>query len=583
MIHRREFLYGVGAASAAVGGLGWWRRRRVAGSSPATAPTPAAAPPPRELAADVVIVGGGLGGIAAALGALRGGATVILTEETPWIGGQLTSQLVPPDEHRWIEEFGCTAAYRRLRTEIRDHYRQRTERPLTAGARARANLNPGNGWVSRICCEPAVGVAVLEAMLAPYLASKKLTLLKPWRPTGADAAGDRVRAVHGTDLASGHPQTLTGRFFLDATEQGDLLPWTGCEYVTGFESQKETGEPHAPAVARPNDVQSFTVCCILAYDPANETLVERPADYEFWRDYRPKLTPPYNGALFSWDHPSVAGKKFGFHPTEERTPEGPNLWTYRRIVDARQFERGSYPGHLSCINWHHNDNYLGGLHAGVTPDEAAKNLERGRAQTLALVHWLQTEAPRTDGGRGWPQLRLDPAAAGSPDGLALYPYIRESRRIRAVFTVYEQHVVLDLRAKATGLPKDQVRAAEFKDSVGIGHYPLDLHPSTGGSNGMGYTVLPFQIPLGALIPVRVENLLPACKNLGVTHLSNGCYRLHPVEWNVGESAGALAAFCLARGTTPKQVRDDAARLGEFQKTLRDHGVELEWPASAKVA
>ena len=35
----------------------------------------------------------------------------LLTEETDWIGGQLTSQAVPPDEHPWIESFGCTAAY----------------------------------------------------------------------------------------------------------------------------------------------------------------------------------------------------------------------------------------------------------------------------------------------------------------------------------------------------------------------------------------------------------------------------------------------------------------------------------------
>ncbi len=58
---------------------------------------------------------------------------------------------------------------------------------------------------------------------------------------------------------------------------------------------------------------------------------------------------------------------------------------------------------------------------------------------------------------------------------------------------------------------------------------------------------PFQIPLGALIPVRIENLLPAAKNIGTTHITNGCYRLHPVEWNVGEVAGELAAHCLDLG------------------------------------
>ena len=87
-------------------------------------------------------------------------------------------------------------------------------------------------------------------------------------------------------------------------------------------------------------------------------------------------------------------------------------------------------------------------------------------------------------------------------------------------------------------------AETFPDSVGVGSYRIDLHPSTGGDNYIDISSLPFQIPLGALIPRRVENLLPACKNLGTTHITNGCFRLHPVEWGIGEAAGALAAFCL---------------------------------------
>ena len=60
----------------------------------------------REIEADVAIIGGGLGGCAAALAALRNGRTVVMTEPTDWIGGQLTQQAVPPDEHPWIEKFG---------------------------------------------------------------------------------------------------------------------------------------------------------------------------------------------------------------------------------------------------------------------------------------------------------------------------------------------------------------------------------------------------------------------------------------------------------------------------------------------
>ena len=78
----------------------------------------------KELHCDVLVVGAGLGGVAAALAALRLGKTVILTEETDWIGGQMTAQAVPPDEHPWIETTGCTASYRRLRENIRRYYRQ---------------------------------------------------------------------------------------------------------------------------------------------------------------------------------------------------------------------------------------------------------------------------------------------------------------------------------------------------------------------------------------------------------------------------------------------------------------------------
>jgi len=60
-----------------------------------------------ELRTEVLIVGGGLGGVAAALGALEAGRTVVLTEEYRWLGGQLTSQAVPMDEHTWIESFGA--------------------------------------------------------------------------------------------------------------------------------------------------------------------------------------------------------------------------------------------------------------------------------------------------------------------------------------------------------------------------------------------------------------------------------------------------------------------------------------------
>jgi hypothetical protein len=194
-----------------------------------------------------------------------------------------------------------------------------------------------------------------------------------------------------------------------------------------------------------------------------------------------------------------------------------------------------------------------------------------------MFYWMQTEAPRPDGGAGWRGLRLRPDIAGTDDGMAKYPYIREARRIKADFTITEAHVGTEQRIQSTGLAKDQVTAERFPDSVGIGSYRIDLHPSTGGDNYIDVSSLPFEIPLGSLIPQTTENLLPACKNLGVTHVTNGCYRLHPVEWNIGESAGLLAAFSIAKKERPRGVRNRQSLLEEFQQFIRRQGIDIRWP------
>src|SRR5436190_20719448 len=99
-----------------------------------------------ETAAELVVIGAGMGGVSAALAAARRGLAVVLTEPTDWLGGVLTSQAVPPDEHLWIEQFGCTASYRELRDGIRAYYRRHY--PLTEDARRARYLNPGSAKVS---------------------------------------------------------------------------------------------------------------------------------------------------------------------------------------------------------------------------------------------------------------------------------------------------------------------------------------------------------------------------------------------------------------------------------------------------
>jgi hypothetical protein len=533
---------------------------------------------------DLLIVGGGTGGCAAAIAAAELGCRVILTESTAWIGGQLTSQAVPPDEHPWIEQFGCTRRYRRFRDGVRQYYRDHY--PLTPAARADPHLNPGNGYVSRLCHEPRVGLAVLDQMMAWPRSAGQLEVLPHREPVAVEMQGDTARAVTLRDTRTGDTTTLSADFILDATELGDLLPLAGVEYVSGAESQNETGEPHAvPGPAQPGNVQSFTWCFAMGYDPHGEHVIDRPAQYARWRDYWPQLTPPWPARLLSWNqvHP-ITLQPFPrvLLPGESANPHDA-LWLYRRLICADHVGRAPSPAggsaddgragspayeEATLVNWPMNDYWEGNL-IDQPPEAVARSLEESRQLSLSLLYWMQTEAPRPDGGAGYPGLRPRPDITGTEDGLAMAPYIRESRRIQAVFTVLEQHVGTEARGGRD--------AVLFGDSVGIGSYRIDLHPSTGGVNYIDISSLPFQIPLGALLPVRVNNLLPAGKNIGTTHITNGCYRLHPVEWNIGEAAGALAAFCLRRKVLPRQARASAALLEDFQRLLTAQGFELEWP------
>jgi hypothetical protein len=522
-----------------------------------------------ESTADVLVVGGSFGGVAAALTAARMGRTVILTEENAWIGGQATAQGIPLDEHPWAEDYGRTQSYAEFRARARDYYRRNF--PLSDAARADPRLNPGAGWVSKLCIEPRVALAVLHEMFAPHLAAGRVQIFTRHRPIAAHTDGDRVRAVALRDETTGNERTFSAPYIIDGTELGDLLELANVEHVIGAESQRETGEPLAADVADPLDQMVFTHVFALDHLPGEEHLIEKPRDYERWRNARdsrggdkPKFSIP---DLFGEQH-----DHFGrpIKPGQYRT----STWNFRRMLCRENFTPGAFPSDVTVAIWHANE-YNGGVLCGVSTEEKQRHLDAARQLSLSAIYWLQTEAPNpATGGKGFPGLRPRGDFFGTRDGLAQSPYIRESRRIRAEFTVLEQHF-------RTDSPGNEEGPQLYPDSVGLSGYRIDIHKPVAPGKASVTEVAHGkhwlqQIPLGALLPVRVENLLPACKNLGVTHVTNGAFRVHPTEWNIGEAAGALAAFCLENKLAPRQVRNTPGRLADFQRELTRLGVELKW-------
>jgi hypothetical protein len=525
---------------------------------------------PDNVDSDVLIIGGSFGGVAAALTAAKMGKRVILTEETAWLGGQATTQGVPIDEHPWIEQYGCTRSYRKFRQLVRDYYA--THYPLTHESRNDPFFNPGAGWVSGLGFEPRVGLAVIEQMLAPYRSSGLVTTHMRHRPVAATTEGDRIVSVTLVDTVSGEESVMSAPYILDATELGDVIELADVEHVIGAESVAETGEPSAlDGPSDPLQQQGFTHLAAVDYRPGEDHTIEKPASYDKWR---PFLEP--------WKNSMVGGMKGLFHPQllndageMVRSPDYRTcIWNFRRVLCRDNFVSGAFASDITMLMC--GNEYKFGPLVGVPQEEADQHLRHARDLTLSLIYFLQTEVePGYQGKPGFPGIRPRGDVFGTKDGLAPYPYIRESRRIKAEFTVKQNHFQMDIPGNENG-------PVLFDDSIGVGAYRIDLHEPAKGSqkcvtDALHGTSWPQQIPLGSLIPIRVENMIPACKNIGSTHITNGCFRLHCTEWNIGEAAGALAAYCLRHNLSPRNVRNNKTTLKDFQQTLQRLGVELEWP------
>ncbi|MBX9736782.1 MAG: FAD-dependent oxidoreductase, partial [Phycisphaerales bacterium] len=564
----------------------------------------------REIATDVFIVGGGVGGVAAMLACTRAGVRCLISEPTDWLGGQLTTQGVPPDENAWIETVGGTRTFQLLRSRVResaiaDGAGQREVEPFGA-------FNPGGGWVSRCCAEPTRWHAEIQRLIrethAAALPGVEPAILLHHEPVAAEVSGDSIRSVTLRDTRSGECVAVTARLFLDATETGDLLPLSRAEHAIGAEHAQVYGELHgrtdfAPAQRLdPLDQQACSWCFALEHRPGEDHVVPKPAMYDWWRAYSPGLeaagatgagvpmTPPWTGPLFSWTVPShnEAGRReFAMIPwPDEPSAEQLEMWRYRRIVDRSIWPSALQDAHpdITVINMVQMDYWQLPL-LGVEPAERERALRGAREQSLCWLYWMQTEAPRHDStSRGYPGLRLRGDELGTADGFAKSVYIREPRRLVARVMMHEGHIGTHQRIRdghAKSLPNWSATphgvCHPFADSIAIGHYPIDLHPSCAGRNNVYVPCTPYRIPMGSLIPVRLTNLLSAGKAIGVSHIVNATTRMHHSEWAIGEGAGTLASFCVRNGASPHAVHDSPAGIAHVRDALTAAGAPVDWP------
>lgn len=507
-----------------------------------------------EISCDVLVAGAGSGGIAAALTLLERSHTVCLTEEIDTIGGQFHS--VPAlDEHKFIEISGATRSYHEFRNSIRDYYRK-TYRLTPAAARLE-NFNPGACYVSSLCYEPKVAVGILEQMLNEH--SARLQLLRRTKILDVATKGDRVESVLIYRFDTREIARVRSGYVLDATETGEILPLAKIPYVVGSEARRETDEPHAAPEPNPACVQSFTYTFAMDFDANGDHRIPEPSGYKRIRDSQPFSLRMNYPVEFGW-RGSFQYSVFGEDAPIPNNMSPKPFFPWRRLVARKNFEGPNAPADVALMNWPRQDYHDESL-LDRSAEDTARILQAAKNVSFSFLYWLQNDVPRDDGkGSGYSGFRLRKDVMGSPDGLSKYPYIRESRRLRVKEPVREQDLRID--------DANSARARSYPDSIGTGFYMVDIHPCGANERGRMMMPKPFQVPMSALVPQGLANLLAAGKNIGVTHLTNGAFRLHPIEWNIGEAAAVMASIAL------KNKR--LASVAEVQTELARKGVPLVW-------
>lgn len=438
---------------------------------------------------DVLVIGGGASGTAAALQAARMGSTVLIAEESTWLGGMLTSAGVSAVDGNYNLPAGIFGEFR---ARLADYYGS-PEAMQT-------------GWVSSVLFEPSVGDSIFKSMTDEYpsidvrFQTRLVDACRDadgWNVTLEDGAGNRAKVL--------------AKVLIDGTELGDVARMVGVGYDIGMESRSATGEDVAPDES--NDIiQDLTMVAILKeYD--HDVTIEKPADYD--RD----------------EFACTAINELCVNPSEPH-----RMWPVEKMITYGKLPNGKY-----MINWpiEGNDYYVNII--DMTAGERARAIEEAKAHTLRYIYFLQTEL-------GFNTLGIADDEFPTVDGLPFIPYHRESRRIHGkvrfdlnhIMTPYDTPQPLYRTTVAVGdYPVDHHHHAYS----GVDRLPdLHFHP-----------VPSYGLPLGVIMPDSVEDFLVTEKSISVSNIVNGTTRLQPVVMQIGQAAGAVAALAASKGLPVSQV------------------------------
>lgn len=423
-------------------------------------------------------------------------------------------------------------------------------------------------------------------------------------------------------------------YVVEATETGELIALADVPYRLGLDPRTYR-EPSSPVTSQdPYCVQGFTYTFAMEmtkdpqaqqkpsfYDqhaPYYSYELPRLANFNLVFTYRriwsPKMGDPESFGSFKWTAPTpgdISMQNWTWGNDYRPGTAQDNL-----IFSREQLQQ---MGQLSPGGW------MGGLRA--------ETLRRGEEHSLGYYYWLVAGTTDSQLGDGVKEphpnhrfLSGFDSPMGTAHGLSKYPYMREGRRIigrpsfgyEDGFTVTEidisrrdysteyyrntlpPRMYRNLRVALAGLeaasaiventpPEDIMRRSRstiYPDGIGIAQYPIDFHPCMtlspperpGNKEREGVRIgqgssFPAQIPLRAMIPQKIDNLLVVGKSIATSHTAAAAYRVHSFEWSSGAAAGTTIDFVLDRGIFPYQLVDTMPRVKPELRQLQNR---LNW-------
>jgi hypothetical protein len=521
--------------------------------------------------ADLIVYGGTSAGIGAAIQAARMGKSVIVIEPGRHIGGLTTGGLGYTDSGNKAVVGGIAREFYRL---LKKHYADPSNWKYDSPKSLKNYRAEDDAiWVF----EPSVAEKYLRQMSK----SDQITFqfgqrLDRSAGKGIKKAGSRIESIK---MESG--EVYSGKIFIDATYEGDLMAAAGVSYTTGREPADKYSEklagwvpklntkthrfkvnvdpyvipgdkssgllfgiapgPYPADGSGDNRLQAYCFRMCMSNVEANRVPFPKPSDYD------EKL---YELLFRNFEAGDMRlPLKIDMVPNGKTDTNNNYAVSTDFIGQNYNYPDASYAEREAMIRRH--ESYQKGLMWSLAnhPRVPAEIREKMKIWGLAKDEF-------TDNGN-WPH----------------QIYVREARRMVSDYVMTEN---------------DCRRTRQTPESIGMGSYNMDSHNCTRYVTAEGYVQNegdvqvspggPYKISYRAIVPKRDEctNLLvPVC--LSSSHMSYGSIRMEPVFIILGQSAATAACMAIDANISVQEVPYDQLK----QKLLAD-GQVLEYaPPPAK--